>query len=89
MFFEEESPFSACFAIPGFTAIVLGYFMTFIIRGKKRGKLYKNQNLLIVLLIWIVAIAVFAFPFFLMGKLTAYGEDFNYIQGLFEATAGI
>lgn len=89
MFFEEESPFSACFAIPGFTAIGLGYFMTFIIRGKKRGKLYKNQNLLIVLLIWIVAIAVFAFPFFLMGKLTDYGEDFNYIQGLFEATAGI
>lgn len=88
-FYPEESPFSACFAIPGFTAIGLGYFMTFIIRGKKRGKLYKNQNLLIVLLIWIVAIAVFAFPFFLMGKLTAYGEDFNYIQGLFEATAGI
>lgn len=89
IFYPQESEFTACFAIPGFSAICVGYFMTFIVRGKKRGKFYKNQNMLIVLLIWLVSIAIFAFPFFFMGKLTSYDVDFNYIQSFFEATAGL
>lgn len=81
-FYPEEISQAKYFIIPGILAILIGYILNFYIRGKEKGQLQKNQDMVIVLLTWIIAILVSAFPFVLSG-------NYSFTQAIFEATSGL
>lgn len=70
LFYPEESYQLSCFVIPGVIAILIGYLLSFIIKGKELEHLQHNQELLIVLGTWIIAIFITALPFYLTGEYT-------------------
>lgn len=81
LFYPEEMENAKCFIIPGVLTVLTGYLLTFFIRGKERGRLYKNQDMIIVLFTWIITIFTGAVPFVLTGQ-------YSFTQAIFEATSG-
>lgn len=82
LFYPEESYQLSCFVIPGVIAILIGYLLSFIIKGKELEHLQHNQELLIVLGTWIIAIFITALPFYLTGEYTL-------TEAVFETTSGL
>ncbi|MGL4606680.1 MAG: TrkH family potassium uptake protein [Eubacteriaceae bacterium] len=60
---------------------MLGYMFAFLVSGKKKGKLHKNQDAVIVVFSWVIGIFICALPFVLTGK-------YNFTQAIFEAASG-
>lgn len=81
IFYPEEIYEAKYFIAPGVTSILIGYFLYFFIRGKKRGNLKKNQDAVIILFSWAIAIFVCALPFVLTG-------NYSFSQAIFETTSG-
>lgn len=81
LFFPQDYAEAFCFILPGVGAIICGYLLFFHIRGKEKGKLLYNQDAVIVVGCWIMAIFVTALPFVLSGK-------YNFTQAIFETTSG-
>ena len=81
LFYPAETGESKFFIIPGVVAIIIGYLLSLILRGKETAKLDRHQDVLLIFLIWIVAIFVSAFPFILSG-------NYNFTQAIFESTSG-
>ena len=81
LFYPEEMSQAKYFILPGVTSILIGYFLYFFVRGKKRGRLKKNQDAIIILFTWAIAIFVCAVPFVLTG-------NYNFHQAIFETTSG-
>ncbi len=79
--FPEELPYAACFIGPGAASIIIGYLLSFFIKGKNRAKPRRNQDSLIVVCTWIIAILVSAMPFMLTGR-------YDFAQAVFETTSG-
>lgn len=82
LFYPEESNQLSYFVIPGVIAILIGYLLSFIIKGKELEHLQHNQELLIVLGTWIIAIFITALPFYLTGEYTL-------TEAIFETTSGL
>lgn len=82
LFYPEESHQLSYFVIPGVIAILVGYLLSFIIKGKELEHLQHNQELLVVLGTWIIAIFVTALPFYLTGEYTL-------TEAIFETTSGL
>lgn len=80
-FYPKEIELAKFFVIPGVGSIITGYLFSLIIKGKEKGKLHKNQDAIIVVFSWIIAIVVSALPFVLTGK-------YNFTQAIFETTSG-
>ena len=81
IFYPEEVSQAKYFILPGVISILIGYFFYFFIRGKKIGKLQKNQDSIIILFTWAIAIFICAVPFVLTG-------GYNFHQAIFETTSG-
>lgn len=81
LFYPEDAGEASYFIIPGIASILLGYLLSFTIRGKRKGKLERNQDALIVVCCWMLAILITAIPFMLSGK-------YNLTQAVFETTSG-
>ena len=79
--FPEEISHADDFIAPGAASIMAGYLLSLFIRGKNRGKLNGNQEALIVISTWMIAILASAAPFVLSGR-------WNFPQAVFEATSG-
>lgn len=79
--FPEELQYGTYFIIPGTCMLLLGYLLTFLLRGYKRESLNKNQSAVIVTLAWCCAVFTSALPFVLTG-------DYTFTQAMFEATSG-
>jgi trk system potassium uptake protein TrkH len=80
-FYPEESIHAKYFIMPGVISIVVGYFIHTYILGKKKEKLEKFQDALLIFLIWLMAIFISSFPFLLTG-------DYTFTQSIFETTSG-
>lgn len=81
LFFPQDYVEAYCFILPGVGALICGYLLYFHIRGKEKGKLLYNQDAVIVVGCWAMAIFVTALPFVLSGK-------YNFTQAIFETTSG-
>ncbi len=81
IFYPNEAGNAKYFAIPGICAILVGYMLTFLIRGKMKGRLHQNQDAVIVVFSWIIAIVLSAIPWMLTGQ-------YNFTQAVFETTSG-
>jgi trk system potassium uptake protein len=69
------------FLYPGFGSMLVGFIIVSIFRGRDKGKLERNQDAILVVSIWIMAILVSSLPFLLTG-------EYNFTQSIFEATSG-
>ena len=79
-FYPEEIGQAQYFVAPGVSAILAGYLMSLVLRGRKAGRLEKNQEMIVVLGTWIIVIFVTAMPFVLTGNYTV-------TQAVFETTS--
>lgn len=80
-FYPSDAKYAYCFLIPGSISMLLGYFIFFFFREKKPANLENQQDSVLVVLIWILAILISAFPFLLTNKM-------NITQSIFEVTSG-
>ena len=69
------------FIVPGVFTIILGYFLSRLLRNKETSKLERHQDVLLIFLVWIIAIMCSAIPFLLSG-------NYNFTQAVFESTSG-
>ncbi len=81
IFYPEEQSFAYAWIIPGVLCLVIGYLLTLILKGREPLKLERHQDAILLLLIWIIAIFVSAFPIYLLG-------GYTFTQSIFEATSG-
>ncbi len=81
LFYPEDASESKYFIVPGVVAIIVGYLLSLILRGKGTSKLERHQDILLIFLIWVFAIIISAFPFILSG-------NYNFTQAIFESTSG-
>lgn len=81
LFYPQDAGEAKFFIIPGVISLLIGYLLYFNIRGKEKGKLQRNQDALIVVFCWILAIVISGLPFYLSGHYT-------FTQAIFEATSG-
>lgn len=79
-FYPQDADQAKYFIIPGVFSIIIGYLLYFLIRGKEKGKLARNQDAIIVASCWVMAIFVTSLPFVLTGK-------YNLTQAIFEMTS--
>ena len=89
IFFPREWRAWAPFFITSIFSIALGFVAYyFCLAGAEKGKLEKHQDALLLVLLWIMALFVSAFPFFLHGYLSPGAYKYSFIESLFEGTSG-
>lgn len=81
LFYPEEQYQAPYFIVPGVVSILAGYLVKLFTAPYRIRSLRKHAGSVVVLLIWIVAIFIGCFPFFLSG-------DYTFTQSIFEATSG-
>lgn len=81
IFYKEETIYAKNFIFPGCIFILIGYIMNFSFSGKTKARIGKNQDLQLVLLIWIITILGASIPMLLTKK-------YSFIQCVFEAASG-
>jgi len=94
-FYPSEARCWLDFAIPGFASIILGLslFFAFLFKAEK-GRLEKHQDNVLLVLIWLYAVAVGALPFYLSGLIepSAFNEAthqaYTYSEAFFESVSG-
>lgn len=92
-FYHNELSRIFAFLIPGVISIVIGFALSLLLRGKNKARLGKYQDLVLLILIWLVCINVCAIPFMMPDYIgdsgfRIGGLGLNYIQGLFETMSG-
>lgn len=94
-FFPSESRSWLSFFVPGIVSIVLGLLLFFILIFKaEKGQLQKHQDNVLLVLIWLSAIAIGAFPFFLSGLFdpnafsSSSHQAYSYSESFFESVSG-
>lgn len=82
VFYPEELDQARYFIVPGTASMLAGYLLSQVLRGRRAGKLERNQEMVVVLGTWAIAIFVTAVPFVLTGSYT-------FAQAMFETTSGL
>lgn len=82
LFYPEEMEQAKYFIIPGVVSMLAGYLVSLILRGRERGNIEKNQEMIVVVGTWIITIVVTAVPFILTG-------NYTFTQAVFETTSGL
>lgn len=80
LFYPHEAYEAKYFILPGIGSILAGYLLFYNIRGREKGRLQRNQDAVIVVLCWMLAIVICAIPFLLSGR-------YNITQAVFETTS--
>lgn len=78
--FPEEVQYAKNFYIPGLASIVLGLGLSFLIFKREKQQLGKHQDVVLLVLIWLVAVLITAVPFILLGM--------SFTDSVFETTSG-
>jgi len=81
LFNFAEAKYALFFIIPGFSAILIGLLVSLFFRNTVKGNLERNQDAVLVVFVWFLAIFISSFPFLLTG-------NFNFTQSIFETTSG-
>lgn len=79
--YSNEIVYLPNFLIPGVSSIVVGLFLTLLLKNSDKERLGKHQDSVLLVLIWICAIMICSIPFFLK-------EDMSFSQAVFETTSG-
>ena len=79
--YPDDAFYANCFIVPGVLSVFEGYLMTSLIRNKERGRLHKGQDILIVLLTWIMTILAGAAPYYL-------SRQYSVTRAIFESASG-
>lgn len=87
VFYPGESDQAVDFVIPGVGSILAGYLFSFILRGRRKGDLDKNQKMTLVFGTWLIVTGVACIPFVLSGKYSVSQAVFETISGL--STTGL
>lgn len=82
VFYPQEIGEAGYFIAPGVVSILIGYLLSMALRGKEKGNLERNQEMIIVTGTWMIAITVTAMPFVLTGH-------YSFTQAVFETTSGL
>ncbi len=70
------------FLIPGLATLVGGILLFFLLLGnREKAQLAKHQDSVLLILVWLIAIVISAFPFWSTGKMT-------FTESIFESTSG-
>jgi len=80
IFYHEDLQYAKDFLIPGVSSIFVGFFLFLFVFKKDRQNLGKGSDVALVLVIWLLAITISAFPFMLTGK-------YDFTQAFFETTS--
>ena len=81
LFFKSEVVYAMHFVLPAFFSIVTGLIIVFSFRKYEKGRLERNQDAILVSLIWLMSIFVASMPFVLSG-------NYTFTQSFFESTSG-
>ncbi len=86
-FYPNEAGCWKDFVIPSAGSLLIGLILYLaFLAGRKPGKLFKNQESVMLILLWLSAVAVGAFPFYVS---SLFGEmNMTYIESFFEAMSG-
>ena len=80
--YRDDVQYIPYFLIPGLSMAVGGILLfTILLMGREKAKLQKHQDSILLVLVWLVAIIVSAFPFWLTGKM-------SFTESIFESTSG-
>lgn len=79
--FPDEASHAINFIIPSAMAIVLGFFLSLLLKGEKKHKLSLRQDTVIVVTVWLLAAFFSALPFIMSKQL-------NFTQAFFEGVSG-
>lgn len=82
IFYPQEIKEAGYFIAPGVISILAGYLFSLVLRGKEKGNLERNQEMIIVTGTWMIAIVVTAMPFVMTGH-------YSFTQAVFETTSGL
>ena len=80
--YPEERAYAKYFIMTAIPAITIGILLFRPIHKKEKIELDKNHDNIIVVLTWLVAILICAFPYFLTG-------EYSFTQSIFESTSGL
>ena len=80
-FFPEEFNMANCFIVPGVMTILIGYLTNLLLFPKRKERLKKNDEAVIVFLGWLSVIIAGSLPFVLSG-------EYSFSQSVFEAASG-
>lgn len=89
LFYHDDSKYAVNFLVPALFSIGLGLLLSLLVMGKEKGRLKKNQDSIIVVLLWLVSFILCAFPWFLNGRLA--GADiakYSFTESMFEVVSG-
>lgn len=81
IFYVDSREQAFYFIIPSLSSIAVGLLVLFIFRGREKGRLERNQDAILVTLIWMLSIFVGSLPFWLSG-------DYHFTHSIFETTSG-
>lgn len=82
IWYPNEALHARAFLLPGILTILIGYLMVRLWGNGEPQKLERNQDALLVLVIWVSAIFISSLPFWLSG-------NYRFAQSMFEATSGL
>lgn len=94
IFYRDEWMCWPAFFFPGAFALLIGGSLgVFLMRGSTTGRLGKHQDSVLLVAIWLAAVIIGAFPFFLADKLDFYGANngtisMSFSESFFEAMSG-
>ncbi|MDO4199085.1 MAG: TrkH family potassium uptake protein [Erysipelotrichaceae bacterium] len=80
-FYPEEAKYAYSFIIPGLVSIVVGILISHFLSDCQYERLNKNDDSILVVSIWLLAIFISCFPWMLSGQM-------NFTQAAFEMTSG-
>ena len=81
--YRHDLPHATCFIFPGVITMLFGYLLYFLnIRGARRGPLQKNEDAIIIVFTWLIAIVSCSVPFLLTGEFTVSQSVFETMSGL-------
>lgn len=87
VFYWDEWRAFPAFLIPGLCAIAIGLALYFpFVHGKPRSRFKKREDALLLTLVWLTAVTVGAFPFFIGGFLGQAPMSFT--ESFFESMSG-
>ncbi|MGM9971983.1 MAG: TrkH family potassium uptake protein [Anaeroplasmataceae bacterium] len=81
IFYSYEYKQAIYFLIPGLSSILIGFIINFILRKIEPCRLRRNQDAVLVVLIWIISVFICSLPYKLSG-------DYTMSQAIFESMSG-
>ena len=81
IFYPKEYKLAYCFLIPALSYLLIGGIISFLLRNVLQNRLRKNQDAMLVVLIWAMTVILSSIPYVL-------SHDYTFSQAVFESMSG-